>query len=183
MHMEAAKKPFNAASATVTHGKNITQPMPVKPAVKAEMPKPPEQPNFKPASGADRVGAEPKADTKPVASAAPGLTPAIAVKAEQKEKLGTKLRRKGDILKVLRGGGHLVHTTEGLYRIVAADKSQNPVSKRRVAAMIAQKLLKPTDGSDGRTYRLDPEADKKASAPKTEAKAPQTAPVPADHVS
>jgi len=153
----------------------------VKPAVKAETPKPPEKPDFKPAS-ADK-GAEPKAETKPVVSAAPGITPVTAVKAEQKEKLGTKLRRKGDILKVLRGGGHLVHTTEGLYRIVAADKTQNPVSKRRVAAMIAQKLLKPTDGSDGRTYRLDPEADKKASAPKTEAKAPQTAPAPAGHAS
>ena len=182
--MEAAKKPFNAASATVTHGKNITQPMPVKPAVKAEMPKPPEKPDFKPISTADKgVAEQPKAETKPVASAAPGLTPATAMRAEQKEKLGAKLRRKGDILKVLRGGGHLVHTAEGLYRIVAADKTQNPVSKRRVAAMIAQKLLKPTDGSDGRTYRLDPEADKKASAPKTEAKAPQTAPAPAGHAS
>jgi hypothetical protein len=53
------------------------------------------------------------------------------VKAEQKEKLGTKLRRKGDILKVLRGGGHLVHTTEGLYRTPGALRAlesagQNP---------------------------------------------------------
>jgi hypothetical protein len=182
MHMEAAKKPFNAA-AIAAPAKNTAQPMPVKPAVKAETPKPPEKPDSKPAATAENGGAEPKAETKPVVSAAPGLTPAAAVKAEQKEKLGTKLRRKGDILKVSRGGGHLVHTTEGLYRIVAADKTQNPVSKRRVAAMIAQKLLKPTDGSDGRTYRLDPEADKKASAPKTEAKAPQTAAAPAGHVS
>ncbi|HEY1159599.1 MAG: hypothetical protein ABR866_19030 [Candidatus Korobacteraceae bacterium] len=135
------------------------------------------KPETKPGTTAVPTAA-PKVETKPVATASQLATTGAGEKlaekkpehAESREKLGSKLRRKGDILKSLRGGAHLVHTTEGLYRMVAAGGSQNPVSKRRVLAMISQKLLTRTMENGESRYMLDRDAAQKATEKKAEEK-------------
>jgi hypothetical protein len=133
------------------------------------------KPETKPSTTAVSAAA-PKAEVKPGASApqlgTTGAQPKLAEKkpesAEQKEKLGPKLRRKGDIEKALRGGSHLAQTSEGLYRMVAANGSQNPVSKRRVLAMIGQKLVIRTVENGESRYVLDRDAAQKATEKKTQ---------------
>ena len=98
---------------------------------------------------------------------APQSTPAKpeppAAAATTKKPLTKKLSRKGDILKALRSGGTLTHTTEGLYRITNVDRSENRVSKRRAVALISQGVLKLQSTVNGaKHYVLDPEAEKKA---------------------
>jgi hypothetical protein len=83
-----------------------------------------------------------------------------------------KLRRKSDIMQVLRGGAHVLHTEANVYRIVVGDKI-HPASKRRIVALIDSGILKPEVGHD-RRYILDAAAEaaasEKASAPATEPK-------------
>jgi hypothetical protein len=191
--MEVVKK----AVAPVTTGKpaiaTTHTPVAVNSAAKPALPKPlagPDskltgghketsepKPETKPATAATSAAA-PKVETKPVATAqqtaTPGAQPKLAEKksepAVQKDKLGPKLRRKADIEKALRGGAHLAQTAEGLYRMVAADGSQNPVSKRRVLAMISQKLLTRTMENGESRYMLDRDAVQKATEKKAEPK-------------
>ncbi len=129
---------------------------------------PEQKPDYKVAAAGDsklvpapvRVTSEPTTAT----SAQPGNA------AKSTEKLGKKLRRKDEILSALRAGARVVHTSAGLYRIVAADGVQNPTSKRRVLALMQQGILKPLE-SDSRIYLLDALAEKAAkekSAPKPE---------------
>jgi hypothetical protein len=191
--MEVIKK----AVAPVTTAKSATAtsqpPVAVNASAKLAPLKPLAVPDFKPAGG-HKETSEPKPETKPSTTAVSAAVPKAEVKpgasapqlgttgeqpklaekkpehAEQKEKLGPKLRRKGDIEKALRGGSHLAQTSEGLYRMVAANGSQNPVSKRRVLAMIAQKLLTRTMDNGESRYMLDRDAAQKATEKKVEEK-------------
>jgi hypothetical protein len=95
------------------------------------------------------------AEAQPTADPAPVSKPV--------EKLGPKLRRKDEILKVLRVGGKVVKV-DGLFRIVAADGTKNPTSKRRILSLESQKLL--VASADGNSFTLDVAADKKAQEPK-----------------
>jgi hypothetical protein len=183
-------KPATALSQTPIAVNSAAKPAPLKPLA---------VPDFKPAGGQKEAGepkpetkpsttavpaAAPKADVKPVATAqqvaTPGAQPTLAEKksepAVQKDKLGPKLRRKADIEKALRGGAHLAQTAEGLYRMVAADGSQNPVSKRRVLAMISQKLLTRTMENGESRYMLDRDAVQKATEKKAEPKSEPAGP-------
>ncbi len=92
-------------------------------------------------------------------------TAAPASPAKPVEKLGPKLRAKGEIIAALRAGAHVLHTESGLYRIVSASGSFNPASKRRILALIQQGILKATE-ADKRKFVLDAEAEKKASEKK-----------------
>src|SRR5438270_142850 len=98
---------------------------------------------------------------KPVAGVKPDFKKAaagdVAPAAEpKKEKLGPKLRRKADIEKALKAvGAYLLHTPEGLYRIVSGGKT-HPASKRRVVAMIDGGLLK-RDARSSNRYVLGAE--------------------------
>jgi hypothetical protein len=192
--MEIIKKAVAPVTTAKPATATIQTPVAVTSAPKLAPLKPLAGPDFKPAGGHNET-AEPKPDTKlgttavptvaPKAETKPGaITPQLAVTgaqpmlaekkpehAVQKEKLGPKLRRKGDILKSLRNGAHLAQTSEGLYRMVAADGIQkNPVSKRRVLAMIAQKLLTRTMENGESRYMLDRDSAQKASEKKAEPK-------------
>jgi hypothetical protein len=183
--MEIIKKPVAAVTTAKPAIATTHTPVAVNSAAKPALLKPSAVPDSKLAGG-HKEASEPKPDTKPGTTAVPaeapkadvnpvataqqvatpGAQPKLAEKkpehAEQKEKLGPKLRRKGDILKSLRNGAHLAQTTEGLYRMVAADGIQkNPVSKRRVLAMIAQKLLTRTMEHGESRYMLDRDAAQK----------------------
>jgi hypothetical protein len=106
----------------------------------------------------------PASSTEPKsgAVAAPKLPPNAEAHKEE-ERLGAKLRRKGDIMHALRSGSTLVLTPEGLYRMLNLDSSRNPVSKRRAASIVAAGLVKLTKtGSDGKHYIVDPQAEKKS---------------------
>jgi hypothetical protein len=87
--------------------------------------------------------------------------------------LGLKLRAKGEIIAALRAGAHVLHTETGLYRIVAANGSLNPASKRRILALIQQGILKTSGEGNGRIYVLDVEAEKKSDAEKKPAAKPE----------
>lgn len=67
------------------------------------------------------------------------------------EKLAPKLRRKGDIMKALRAGAHVLHTESGLYRIIQGT-DVHPASKRRIVALIDAGILKQEQGQDGRYF-------------------------------
>jgi hypothetical protein len=168
-------------------------PVPVNSAAKPAPLKPLAGPDSK-LAGVQKEAAEPKSETKPATAATSAAAPKVETKlvataqqtatagageklaekksepAVQKDKLGPKLRRKADIEKALRSGAHLAQTAEGLYRMVAADGSQNPVSKRRVLAMIAQKLLARTVENGESRYTLDRDAAQKATEKKAEPK-------------
>jgi len=178
-------KPATAISQTPVSVNSAAKPAPLKPLAapdsklagahkEAAEPKPETKPGTTAVSAA-----APKVETKPVATASQLATTGAGEKlaekkpepAEQQEKLGPKLRRKGDILKSLRNGAHLAQTAEGLYRMVAADGIQkNPVSKRRVLAMIGQKLLTRTVENGESRYVLDRDAAQKATEKKAEEK-------------
>lgn len=116
------------------------------------------KPDFKAAAAADKpeptTTAEQKADTV--------VTPKAEPKNEE-EKFGAKLRRKGAIMNALRAGSTLVLNHEGLWRMANPGGSQNPVSKRRAASIVAAGLVKLTKtNADGKHYIFDPEAEKKA---------------------
>lgn len=120
-------------------------------------------------------------DKKPEAAAAapsPSVTQTTAAQQKEDEKLGVKLRRKGDILNALRAGGILILTAEGLYRVAKPDGSQNRVSKRRAASFVAQGLMKLVKKEDdgSRQYLLDPEAEKEANGSATTTPEPKSAP-------
>ena len=130
------------------------------------------KPDFKAAAAGDKQPTSTPERVTSEPTPATGTQPADAAKVA--EKLGKKLRRKDEILAALRAGAKVVHTSAGLYRIVAADGVQNPTSKRRVLALIQQRVLKATE-NDKRIYVLDVEAEKaaseKKSAPKPESAA------------
>jgi hypothetical protein len=135
---------------------------PLKDAVKPELPIS-QKPEIKPAEKPEIAPA--KLTAMPVL--APQSTPAKpeppAAAATTKKPLMKKLSRKGDILKALRSGCTLTHTTEGLYRIANSDGSENRVSKCRAASFVSQGLVKVTKtDSIGKHYVLDAEAEKKA---------------------
>lgn len=144
------------------------------PAIKPESPTPAPKPDFKATAPAEKPEPITSAEPKPSIVLAPEVAskaePTVSRQQKEDEKLGVKLRRKGDILNALRAGGALLLTTEGLYRIVNRDGSQNRVSKRRAASFVAQGLVKLTTTNEaGKHYAYDPEAEN-ASAKKTEAK-------------
>lgn len=179
-----AAKPVPSTSQIPVTVNNVAKPAPLKPLAGSDSK----------LAGAHKEAAEPKPETKPTTTAVPTVAPKAEAKpvatasqlattvageklaerkpepAKQQEKLGPKLRRKGDIEKALRGGAHLVHTTEGLYRTVATGGAQNPVSKRRALAMIAQKLLTRTVENGESRYVLDRDAAQKATEKKAEEK-------------
>jgi hypothetical protein len=137
---------------------------PTTPAVKTETPTVTPKPNFKSAAAADKsvpaTPEQPKATASVPASDAPKAEPSATKQQKEDEKLGLKLRRKGDILNALRSGGILILTPEGLYRIKNPDNSQNRVSKRRAASFVAQGLVKlTTTDANGKHYAFDPEAE------------------------
>jgi hypothetical protein len=136
---------------------------PLKDAAKPESPTAQQKPEIKPAEKPEVAPAN--LTTMPVL--APQSTPAKpeppTATATTKKPLMKKLSRKGDIMKTLRVGGTLTHTTEGLYRITNVDRSENRVSKRRAVALISQGVLKLQSTVNGaKHYVLDPEAEKKA---------------------
>jgi len=136
---------------------------PLKDAAKPEPSTSQQKPEIKPVEKNEMAPA--KLTATPVL--APQSTPAKpeppAAAATTKKPLTKKLSRKGDILKALRSGGTLTHTTEGLYRITNVDRSENRVSKRRAVALISQGVLKLQSTVNGaKHYVLDPEAEKKA---------------------
>src|SRR3954447_9778575 len=101
--------------------------------------------------GTQKVVAKAKPDFK---KAAAGDT--AATSADPKEKLAPKLRRKADIVKALKAiGAHVLHTPEGLYRVIVGDRV-HPSSKRRVVAMIDGGQLK-RDPHDSTQYVLSNE--------------------------
>jgi hypothetical protein len=89
------------------------------------------------------------------------------------EKLAPKIRRKGDIMKALRGGAHVLHTAEGLYRIVDGE-NVHPSSKRRISALIDAGLLKRDPGNDHR-YVFDAASEVAATQPVQEKAVANTA--------
>lgn len=101
----------------------------------------------------------------------PSVSPALPAKPT--ETLGPKLRAKGEIIAALRAGAHVLHTESGLYRIVAANGSLNPASKRRILALIQQGILKANGEGNGRIYILDAEAEKNSTAEKKPAAKPE----------
>jgi hypothetical protein len=148
----------------------------MKPAAKPEAPGAAVKPDFKSVTALDHksesstaaMGAKPI--TLPAPAVSPKTEPTTTGAQKEEEKLGAKIRRKGDILNALRAGGTLVFTSEGLYRITKSDASQHRVSKRRAASFVAQGLVKLTKtDSVGKHYIFDPEAEK-ADAKKTESK-------------
>ena len=150
---------------------------PLKDAAKPEPSTSQQKPEIKPAERPEIAPA--KLTAMPVL--APQSTPAKpeppAAAATTKKPLMKKLSRKGDILKALRSGGTLTHTTEGLYRIANSDGSENRVSKRRAASFVSQGLVKVTKtDATGKHYVLDPEAEKKAEEkPVLKSESPQRA--------
>jgi hypothetical protein len=103
--------------------------------------------------GTQKVVANRKPDFK---RAVAGDTAATA--AEPKEKLAPKLRRKADIVKALSViGAHVLHTPEGLFRIVSGDKV-HPASKRRIAAMMDSGALK-RDSQNSNRYLQTPKSE------------------------
>src|SRR5207245_196702 len=99
--------------------------------------------------GTKKVAVKAKPDYK---KAAAGV--ADMASAEPKEKLAPKLRRKADIVKALKAiGAHVLHTPEGLFRIIAGGKT-HPASKRRIVAMIDGGGLK-RDSQKPDRYLLD----------------------------
>jgi len=136
---------------------------PLKDAAKPEPSTSQQKPEIKPVEKNEMAPA--KLTVMPVL--APQSTPAKpeppTATATTKKPLMKKLSRKGDILKALRVGGTLTHTTEGLYRIANSDGSENRVSKRRAASFVSQGLVKVTKtDATGKHYVLDAEAEKKA---------------------
>jgi hypothetical protein len=133
---------------------------------------PAQKADFKAAAAGDKQPTSVSITSEP----APSIGPQPADAGMPSEKLERKLRRKDEILTALRAGARLIHTTSGLYRVVAAEGTQNPTSKRRVLALIQQGILKATQ-SDSRIYVLDAEAEKaereKKSAPKAEQWSPR----------
>ncbi len=97
------------------------------------------------------------------ASTDPQPTAGPTSPAKPTETLGPKLRAKGDIIAALRAGAHVLHTESGLYRVVAANSSVSPASKRRILSLIQQGILKVSGEGNGRIYILDVEGEKKAS--------------------
>jgi hypothetical protein len=120
--------------------------------------------DVQPASSAAAPTASAKA-TQPV-STEPKPTAAPAAPSKPAEVPGKKLRTKTEILAALHAGARVVHTESGLYRIVVADVSLNPASKRRILSLISLGILKPNGEGNGRVYILDAEAEKKASEKK-----------------
>jgi hypothetical protein len=66
-------------------------------------------------------------------------------------------------LGALRAGGRIAKE-QGLFRIIKADGSKHPTSKRRVLSLENQKRL--IASADGKTFTLDADVDKKTSVPK-----------------
>jgi hypothetical protein len=79
----------------------------------------------------------------------------VAPKAAKEKLTLPKLRRVGDIKNVLKAGGSVIREN-GLYRLLLADGQKQPVSKRRCIALIAKKLVVPTETG----WALAPEAPK-----------------------
>lgn len=161
----ATQKPMTTAK---------TAPKQATPAIKPEPSTATTKPNIKAAAAADKpeptTSAAVMPGTVPVPEVAPKAEAITSTQRKEDEKLGVKLRRKGDIVNALRAGGILVLSTEGLYRIVNRDGSQNRVSKRRAASFVAQGLVRLTTTDEvGKHYAFDPEAEK-ANAKKSEAK-------------
>lgn len=151
---------------------------PTTPAVKPETPTVTPKPDFKSAAAADKsvpaTQEQPKASASVPENEAPKAEDTATKQQKEDEKLGLKLRRKGDILNALRSGGILILTREGLYRIKNPDNSQNRVSKRRAASFVAQGLVKLTvTDANGKHYAFDPEAES-AHAKKDNSKAAPT---------
>lgn len=116
------------------------------------------KPDYKMAAAADLTQAEPSAENATAESVGSATTTAApttdnpattleSVKAS--EKLAPKLRRKADIINALRAGAHVLHTPQGLYRIVQGH-DVHPASKRRISAMIDAGQLKHDQGHDNR---------------------------------
>ena len=105
---------------------------------------------------ADPASTETQATAVPVAASKPAET------------LAPKLRAKSEIVSALRAGAHVLHTEAGLYRVIEANGTVHPASKRRILALIQQGILKPTE-AEKRKYAFDADAEKKASEPKATA--------------
>jgi len=142
-------KPTPATTAMKPVPANIT-----RHSIPSLSPLPGQKPDFKAAAAGDAPAAE---------ASTPTAAPSVPAKAT--ENLGPKMRSKGEILAALRAGSHVLHTESGLCRIVEANGTVHPASKRRVRALIDQGILKPTE-ADKRKYVLDAAADAKAQAPK-----------------
>jgi hypothetical protein len=118
-------------------------------------------PDFKMIGAGANTPAEPVEPPRTAAGATPAENKAAEESEHAPEKLGAKIRRKGDIIKALRSGAHVLHTAEGLYRIVDGEKV-HPSSKRRISALIDSGILKRDPENDHR-YLLDAAADSAAS--------------------
>ena len=162
--MVDAKKPIT---------KPVTATSPAKPIVSANItrhsipplsPLPDEKPAVEttaPATPATEAVAPVKVVQPASAEAQPTADPAPVSKPV--EKLGSKLRKRDDILKALRAGAKVMKV-DGLFRIVASDGTKNATSKRRILSLESQKLL--VASADGNSFTLDVAADKKAQEPK-----------------
>jgi len=178
--MVAAKQPVKPTPATsaakpTTAISNTTERRPSLPSLS---PLPDTVPE--PAATPQPVPATPQAVT-PAKLSEPASAPAQATAApvaptkpaeKPVEKLGVKIRTRGEILSALRAGGRIAKE-EGLFRIIKANGSKHPTSKRRVLSLETQNLL--VASADGKTLTLNSEADKKASEPKADAAPKPTA--------
>lgn len=155
-------KPTPATTAMKPVPANIT-----RHSIPSLSPLPGQKPDFKAAAAGDAPAAEASTSGQAAQPASAPATPTAApsVPAKATENLGPKMRSKGEILAALRAGSHVLHTESGLCRIVEANGTVHPASKRRVRALIDQGILKPTE-ADKRKYVLDAAADAKAQAPK-----------------